>query len=67
MANGSREVAKVYIGEAEVKGRRGPVMITAMKMPMPLLGAYALGSLGFKVNTRTGELEEMEPEGGYLL
>ena len=62
MANGSREKAKVYIGEAEVKGRRGPVMIAALKTPIPLLGMYALESLGFKVNPRTGELKEVGPE-----
>ena len=67
MANDSRERAKVYVGEAEVKSRKGPVMIAAMKTPIPLLGVYALESLGFKVNPRTGELEEIGPEGGYLL
>ncbi len=55
------------MGEAKVKGRRGPVMIAALKTPTPLLGVYALESLGFKVNPRTGELEEIGPEGGYLL
>ncbi|WP_054841683.1 aspartyl protease family protein [Vulcanisaeta distributa] len=67
MANGTREEARIYVGEAEVKGRRGPVMIAALKTPTPLLGVYALESLGFKVNPRTGELEEIGPEGGYLL
>jgi predicted aspartyl protease len=28
---------------------------------------HALETLGFKVNPRTGELEEISPEGGYLL
>jgi predicted aspartyl protease len=36
-------------------------------VPTPLLGVYALETLGFKVNPRTGELEEISPEGGYLL
>ena len=67
LANGSRETAKIYVGQAEVKGRKGPVMIAALKTPTPLLGVYALESLGFKVNPRTGELEEIGPEGGYLL
>ncbi len=67
MANGTRERARIYVGEAEVKSRRGPVMIAAIKTPTPLLGVYALESLGFKVNPRTGELEEIGPEGGYLL
>ncbi|ADY02113.1 hypothetical protein VMUT_1912 [Vulcanisaeta moutnovskia 768-28] len=42
-------------------------MIAALKTPISLLGVYALESLGFKVNPRTGELEEVGPEGGYLL
>ena len=67
LANGSRERAKIYVGEAEVRGRRGPVMVAALKTPVPLLGVYALESLGFKVDPRTGELEEIGPEGGYLL
>jgi predicted aspartyl protease len=67
MANGSREKDKVYVGEAEVKGRKGPVMIAAPKTPIPLLGVHALELHGFKVNPRTGELEEVGPEGGYLL
>ena len=67
LANGSRETAKIYVGQAEVKGRKGPVMIAALKTPTPLLGVYALESLGFKINPRTGELEEIGPEGGYLL
>ncbi|GAB6947232.1 hypothetical protein JCM16161A_13620 [Vulcanisaeta sp. JCM 16161] len=67
MANGTKERVRVYIGEAEVKGRRGPVIIAALKTPIPLLGVYTLESLGFKVNPRTGELEEVGPEGGYLL
>ena len=67
MANGSKETARIYVGQAEVKGRKGPVMIAALKTPTPLLGVYALESLGLKVNSRTGELEEIEPEGGYLL
>ena len=32
-----------------------------------LLGVYALETLGFKVNPKTGSLEEIAPEGGYLL
>ncbi|WP_243666326.1 aspartyl protease family protein [Vulcanisaeta sp. JCM 16159] len=63
MANGTRERARVYIGEAEAKGRRGPVIIAALRTPTPLLSMYALESLGFKVNPRTGELEKIGPEG----
>ena len=37
------------------------------ELEMPLLGVYALETLGFKVNPRTGEIKEISPEGGYLL
>ena len=51
----------------EVKGRRGPAFVAELNVPTPLLGVHALGTLGFKVNPRTGEMEEISPEGGYLL
>ena len=38
-----------------------------LRLEMPLLGVYALETLGFKVNPKTGEIEEISPEGGYLL
>ncbi len=58
---------EVYVGEAEVKGRRGPVIVVSFETPVPLLGVHALETLGFKVNPITGDLEEVSPEGGYLL
>ena len=51
--------------EVEVKGRKGHAFVAELEMP--LLGIYALETLGFKVNPRTGEIEEISPEGGYLL
>jgi len=66
-ADGRRVRAKLYLAEVEVKGRRGPAFIAELDTPIPLLGVYALETLGFKVNPRTGELEEISPEGGYLL
>jgi predicted aspartyl protease len=51
----------------EVKGRRGPAFVAELNVPTPLPGVHALETLGFKVNPRTGELEEISPEGGYLL
>ena len=64
-----KRVAKVrlFVAEVEVKGRRGPTFIAELDTPTPLLGVYALETLGFKIDPRTGELQEISPEGGYLL
>ena len=59
--------AKLYLAEVEVRGRRGPAFVAELDTATPLLGVYSLETLGFKINPRTGELEEMSPEGGYLL
>lgn len=67
LASGGRVRARLYLAEVEVKGRRGPAFVAELDAPTPLLGIYALETLGFKVNPRTGELEEISPEGGYLL
>ncbi|MEM2989663.1 MAG: retroviral-like aspartic protease family protein [Halobacteria archaeon] len=61
-----REI-KLFLAEVEVSKRKGPAFIAELDTPQPLLGVYALETLGFKVNPRTGELEEISPEGGYLL
>ena len=47
--------------EVEVKGRKGQAFVAELEML--LLGVYALETLGFKVNPRTGEIEEISPEG----
>ena len=63
-----REVeVSMFLAEVEVKGRKGPAFVAELETPKPLLGVYALETLGFKVNPRTGEIEEISPEGGYLL
>jgi predicted aspartyl protease len=67
LADGRRARARLFLAEVEVKGRRGPAFVAELNVPMPLLGVYALETLGFRVNPRTGELEEVSPEGGYLL
>ncbi len=67
LADGRRVGAKLYLAEVEVEGRRGPAMVVGLDTPTPLLGVYALEALGFKVDPRTGRLEEISPEGGYLL
>lgn len=67
LADGRRTEARLYLAEVEVAGRHGPVFVVQIDTPHPLLGVYALETLGFKVNPQTGELEEISPEGGYLL
>jgi len=67
LANKRKVKAKLYLAEVEIRGRRGPAFIAELDVPTPVLGVYALETLGFKVNPRTGELEEISPEGGYLL
>jgi len=63
-----REVeVSMFLAEVEVMGRKGPAFVAELETPKPLLGVYALETLGFKVNPRTGEIEEISPEGGYLL
>lgn len=67
LADGRKIKGKVYVAEVEVKNRKGPAFIAIAPTPTPLLGVHALETLGFKVNPVTGELEEVAPEGGYLL
>jgi len=66
LADGGKIETRLYLAGIEVGGRRGPALIAELDVPTPLLGVYALETLGFKVNPRTGELEEISPEGGYL-
>jgi len=66
LADGGRVSAKLYLAGVEVKGR-GPVLVAELDTPVPLLGVYAPETLGFKVSPKTGELEEISPEGGYIL
>lgn len=57
----------LYLAQVEAKGRKGPVLIAELDVPIPLLGVFALESLGLKPNPLTGDLEVIGPEGGYLL
>jgi predicted aspartyl protease len=59
--------ANLYIAEVEAEGRRGPVMVASIDTPIPLLGIFALESLGLKPDPISGRLEVIGPEGGYLL
>ena len=48
-----REVeVSVFLAEVEVKGRKGLAFVAELETPKPLLGVYALETLGFKVNHR---------------
>ncbi len=67
LADGRKIRAKLFLAEVEVKGRRGPAFVAELNVPTPLLGVHALETLGFKMNPKTGELEAISPEGGYLL
>jgi predicted aspartyl protease len=67
LADGRKIRTRLFLAEVEVKGRRGPAFVVELNVPTPLLGVHALDTLGFKANPRTGELEEISPEGGYLL
>lgn len=67
LADKRKVKAKLYLAEVEAEGRRGPVLVAELDVPTPILGAYALESLGLKPNPVTGKLEVVGPEGGYLL
>lgn len=59
--------AKLYLAEVEAEGRRGPAFVAELDVPTPIMGVYALETLGLKPNPHTGQLEVIGPEGGYLL
>lgn len=67
LADGRKAKARLYLAEAHVMGRRGPVMVAEFDVPTPLLGVRGLETLGLKPNPISGELEVVGPEGGYLL
>ena len=67
LADKRRVRTKLYLAEVEAEGRRGPVFVAELEVPTPLLGIFALETLGLKPNPTTGKLEIIGPEGGYLL
>lgn len=67
LADKRKVTAKLYLAEVDAEGRRGPVFVAELDVPTPILGAYALETLGLKPNPVTGRLEVVGPEGGYLL
>lgn len=67
LADKRKVKAKLYIAEVEAEGRKGPAMVAEMDVPVPLLGVFALESLGLKPDPLSGKLEVIGPEGGYML
>jgi len=67
LADKRKVKAKLYPAEVEAEGRRGPVFVAELDVPTPILGAYALETLGLKPNPVSGKFEVVGPEGGYLL
>ncbi|WP_243675784.1 hypothetical protein [Vulcanisaeta distributa] len=52
--------ARVFIAEAEIEGRRGPVRILAFSGAMPVIGVDTLETLGLRVDPVTGKIEKTE-------
>ncbi|GAB6947221.1 hypothetical protein JCM16161A_13510 [Vulcanisaeta sp. JCM 16161] len=52
--------ARVFIAEAEIEGRRGPVRILAFSGAMPVIGVDTLETLGLRVDPVTGRIEKTE-------
>ena len=67
LADKSKVKTRLFLAEVEAEGRRGPAFVAMLDVPTPILGAYALETLGLKPNPVTGKLEVVGPEGGYLL
>ena len=67
LADKRATMATLYLAQVEAKGRKGPVLVAELAVPVALLGVFALESLGLKPNPLSGNLETIGPEGGYLL
>lgn len=67
LADKRRVKARLYVAEAEAEGRKGPILVAELDIPTPLVGVFALETLGLKPNPLTGKLEVIGSEGGYLL
>ena len=67
LADKRKVKAKLYLVEVEAEGRRGPAFVAELDVPTPIMGVYALETLGLKPNHLKGQLEVIGPEGGYLL
>ena len=60
LGDGRRVRAKVFIGEVEIEGRRGPVRILAFPGAQSVIGIVTLKTLGLKVDPTTDRLEKTE-------
>jgi predicted aspartyl protease len=60
LGDGRAVKAKVFVAEAEIEGRRGPLRILAFKDAMPVIGVDTLETLGLKVDPLTGRVEKTE-------
>jgi len=58
LGNGRR--ARVFIGELEIEGRRGPVRVLAFKGAIPVIGVDTLETLGLRVDPTTWRIEKTE-------
>jgi len=58
---GGRTVrAKVFVAEAEIEGRRGPVRVLAFPGAYPVVGVDTLETLGLRVDPVTVRVEKVE-------
>jgi len=60
LGDGRRVRARVFIGELEIEGRRGPVRVLAFKGAIPVIGVDTLETLGLRVDPTTGKIEKTE-------
>jgi len=60
LGDGRRVKARVFIGEVEIEGRRGPVRILAFENAVLVVGVDTLETLGLGVDPTTGRLEKTE-------
>ncbi|MGC8974157.1 MAG: aspartyl protease family protein [Thermoproteus sp.] len=60
LGDGRKVTAKVYVAEAEIEGRRGPVRVVAFEGAIPVIGVDTLETLGLRVDPITGKLEKTE-------
>ncbi len=67
LADSSRATVSLGVAYLRVMDREGGVLVGAMDLPMPLLGASALEALGLKVDPAREVLEPSRPFGPAVL
>jgi predicted aspartyl protease len=60
LGDGRAVKARVFVAEAEIEGRKGPLRILAFKDAIPVIGVDALETLGLKVDPLTRRVEKTE-------